>query len=235
MNINNPKLLWQLNFEGSWPTGIAFLGSGRRLAAANEGGQIYVWDLPETPPAFEAAEEQRAQSARSLAGPPAGRTHQRRDAARRDAATARRSSRPASTTRSASGSRKQPRRAQPMRFSTSTSGRARRSASGRTKFSPRPAWLVETLSAAHTSRRPRGLDHVARRKRRLPPADQRRCGVAGDRLGPGRAEGNRPLERPSVELDRRRGALSRRPDGRRQRIPLQARRFRHPRRRPARA
>jgi WD40 repeat protein len=53
MNINNPKLLWQLNFEGSWPTGIAFLGSGRRLAAANEGGQIYVWDLPETPPAFE--------------------------------------------------------------------------------------------------------------------------------------------------------------------------------------
>jgi WD40 repeat protein len=54
MNINNPKLLWQLNFEGPWPTGIAFLGSGRRLAAANEGGQIYVWDLPETPPAFEA-------------------------------------------------------------------------------------------------------------------------------------------------------------------------------------
>ncbi len=53
MNINNPKLLWQLNFEGPWPTGIAFLGSGRRLAAANEGGQIYVWDLPETPPAFE--------------------------------------------------------------------------------------------------------------------------------------------------------------------------------------
>jgi WD40 repeat protein len=54
MNINNPKLLWQLNFEGPWPTGIAFLGSGRRLAAANEGGQIYIWDLPETLPAFEA-------------------------------------------------------------------------------------------------------------------------------------------------------------------------------------
>ncbi|HEX5102199.1 MAG TPA: hypothetical protein VFV87_00200 [Pirellulaceae bacterium] len=53
MNINNPKLLWQLNFEGPWPTGISFLGSGRRLAAANEGGLIYVWDLPETPPEFE--------------------------------------------------------------------------------------------------------------------------------------------------------------------------------------
>jgi WD40 repeat protein len=32
---------------------VAFLGSGRRLAAANQAGQIYVWDLPETPPTFE--------------------------------------------------------------------------------------------------------------------------------------------------------------------------------------
>jgi WD40 repeat protein len=54
MNINNPKLLWQLNFEGAWPTAIAFLGSSRKLAAANQEGQIYVWDLPEAPPAFEA-------------------------------------------------------------------------------------------------------------------------------------------------------------------------------------
>ena len=54
MNINNTQLLWQLNFEGAWPTAVAFLGSGRKLAAANEAGQIYVWDLPETPPAFEA-------------------------------------------------------------------------------------------------------------------------------------------------------------------------------------
>lgn len=44
------KLLYQLTFEGSWPTAVAFLDSGRRLAAANQLGQIFVWELPETPP-----------------------------------------------------------------------------------------------------------------------------------------------------------------------------------------
>ena len=53
MNISNPKLLWQLTFEGAWPTAVAFLDSSRRLAAANQDGQIFVWDLPETPPVFE--------------------------------------------------------------------------------------------------------------------------------------------------------------------------------------
>jgi WD40 repeat protein len=55
MNINNPKLLWQLTFEGAWPMAVAFLGSGRKLAAANQDGQIFVWNLPEMPPAFEPA------------------------------------------------------------------------------------------------------------------------------------------------------------------------------------
>lgn len=41
------KLIWQLAFEGSWPTSVAFLGSGRRLAAGNQLGQLFVWDLPE--------------------------------------------------------------------------------------------------------------------------------------------------------------------------------------------
>ena len=53
MNINNPKLLWQLTFEGAWPTAVAFLGGNRKLAAANQDGQIFVWDLPEEPPTFE--------------------------------------------------------------------------------------------------------------------------------------------------------------------------------------
>ena len=53
MNINNPKLLWQLTFEGAWPTAVAFVGNGRKLAAANQEGQIFIWDLPEEPPAFE--------------------------------------------------------------------------------------------------------------------------------------------------------------------------------------
>ena len=54
MNVSNPKLAWQLTFEGAWPTSVAFLGSGRRLAAANELGQIVVWDLPEEPPELSA-------------------------------------------------------------------------------------------------------------------------------------------------------------------------------------
>jgi WD40 repeat protein len=40
------KLIWQLKFEGPWPTSLAFLGSGSRLAAGNREGQIFVWDLP---------------------------------------------------------------------------------------------------------------------------------------------------------------------------------------------
>jgi len=53
-NPTKPTLRFQLTFEGSWPTAVAFLGSGRRLAAANQLGHIFVWDLPETPPAFTA-------------------------------------------------------------------------------------------------------------------------------------------------------------------------------------
>src|SRR4051812_6155010 len=56
------KLLYQLTFEGSWPTSVAFLGEGRRLAAGNQLGQIYVWDLPEKPPELDknASKERQA-------------------------------------------------------------------------------------------------------------------------------------------------------------------------------
>src|SRR5262249_38468763 len=47
-------LRYQLVFEGSWPTSVAFLGSGRRLAAGNQLGRIFLWDLPERPPEFKA-------------------------------------------------------------------------------------------------------------------------------------------------------------------------------------
>lgn len=56
------KLRYQLTFEGSWPTSVAFLGSSRKLAAANQLGQIYVWDLPETPPEFDAKESKDRQA-----------------------------------------------------------------------------------------------------------------------------------------------------------------------------
>jgi WD40 repeat protein len=52
-NPAKPKLQYQLTFEGSWPTSVVFLGSSRRLAAANQLGQIFIWDLPEIPPAFK--------------------------------------------------------------------------------------------------------------------------------------------------------------------------------------
>jgi len=61
-NPTKPKLRFQLAFEGSWPTAVAFLGSGRRLAAANQLGHIFVWDLPETPPAFAAKAGQDRQA-----------------------------------------------------------------------------------------------------------------------------------------------------------------------------
>src|SRR5262245_59918332 len=50
-NPAKSKLLYQLTFEGSWPTAVAFLG--KRLAAANQLGHIYIWDLPEKPPEFK--------------------------------------------------------------------------------------------------------------------------------------------------------------------------------------
>ncbi len=52
-NPVNAKLRYQLTFEGSWPTALAFLGSGRTLAAGNQLGQIFVWNLPETPPVLD--------------------------------------------------------------------------------------------------------------------------------------------------------------------------------------
>lgn len=49
-----PKLLYQLTFEGSWPTAVSFLDDSRRVAAGNQDGLLYVWDLPESPPEFTA-------------------------------------------------------------------------------------------------------------------------------------------------------------------------------------
>jgi WD40 repeat protein len=55
MQITQPSHRWQLTFEGHWPTSVVFLGHQNRIAAANRGGQILIWDLPESPPE-EAAE-----------------------------------------------------------------------------------------------------------------------------------------------------------------------------------
>jgi WD40 repeat protein len=52
LNAAKFKLRYQLTFEPSWVTTVAFL-SPTRLAAGNQLGQIYVWDLPSMPPAFD--------------------------------------------------------------------------------------------------------------------------------------------------------------------------------------
>ena len=51
-NLSKSRLRYQLLFEGSWPTSVAFLGAGR-LAAGNQLGQLFVWQLPEKPPEFK--------------------------------------------------------------------------------------------------------------------------------------------------------------------------------------
>lgn len=51
-NPAKPKLAFQLTFEGSWPTAVAFVGP-RKLAAANQLGHVYVWELPEKAPALK--------------------------------------------------------------------------------------------------------------------------------------------------------------------------------------
>lgn len=50
MDITKPAHTWQLSFDGDWPTTVTFLNSSRRIAAGNRSGQIFIWDLPESPP-----------------------------------------------------------------------------------------------------------------------------------------------------------------------------------------
>lgn len=77
MDIGKPIHQWQLSFGGGdWPTSIAFLDSGKRLAAANRSGQIFVWDLPDTPPESDLKDTPPdAPPARRLDGHENGVTH----------------------------------------------------------------------------------------------------------------------------------------------------------------
>ena len=52
-----PKLQYQLTLEGLWPTAVVFLDSPRKLAAGNQKGEIYIWELPEALP--ELTEEEK--------------------------------------------------------------------------------------------------------------------------------------------------------------------------------
>ena len=50
MKIGKPKRAWELEFDGDWPTSVAFLSDGKRIAAGNRAGQIFVWQLPDIVP-----------------------------------------------------------------------------------------------------------------------------------------------------------------------------------------
>ncbi|MFN0020278.1 MAG: WD40 repeat domain-containing protein [Pirellulaceae bacterium] len=55
----NPTLQYQLTFEGLWPSAVSFLDSSHKVAAGNQKGEIYVWELPETPPEISAEEKEK--------------------------------------------------------------------------------------------------------------------------------------------------------------------------------
>lgn len=42
-------LAWTLPWQEDWVTSVTFVGEGRKLAAGNRRGQIFLWDLPEEP------------------------------------------------------------------------------------------------------------------------------------------------------------------------------------------
>jgi WD40 repeat protein len=46
-NFDKAALAWAIPWDSHWVTSVAFMGASRRLAAANNEGQILIWDLPE--------------------------------------------------------------------------------------------------------------------------------------------------------------------------------------------
>jgi WD40 repeat protein len=58
---------WQLVFEGSWPSAVAFVAPDR-LVAGNERGELYLWDLSAGPPKPEKDKLPNLRPVRKLAG-----------------------------------------------------------------------------------------------------------------------------------------------------------------------
>ncbi|MDA1016234.1 MAG: hypothetical protein O3A00_17480 [Planctomycetota bacterium] len=61
----NAKQVWKLQFEGAWPTSVAFLGP-RRVVAGNRDGEMFVWDLPDQS-SVKPAEDKAASKTKSAA------------------------------------------------------------------------------------------------------------------------------------------------------------------------
>lgn len=57
MNVNKPEHIWQLYFEQAWPTSVTFLENQQRIAASNQAGDIFIWELPSEPPVVESDDD----------------------------------------------------------------------------------------------------------------------------------------------------------------------------------
>lgn len=49
-NFTKSRIIYQLSFGGAWPTSVAFVGN-HRVAAGNQLGHIYLWEIPDKVPA----------------------------------------------------------------------------------------------------------------------------------------------------------------------------------------
>jgi WD40 repeat protein len=58
-NFDKAALAWTLPWDDDWVTAVALLGTTRRVAAGNNLGQIFVWELPEKPDAPAPAPSRR--------------------------------------------------------------------------------------------------------------------------------------------------------------------------------
>jgi WD40 repeat protein len=47
--FDKAALAWTLSWDATWVTAVTFIGNSRRLAAGNNFGQIFLWELPEKP------------------------------------------------------------------------------------------------------------------------------------------------------------------------------------------
>jgi WD40 repeat protein len=80
MNLEKAKHLWELPFEGAWVQACTFVGNSRQLAAGNRNGQMYLWELPESPATADSANQDQKKPAslaptRSLHGHTNAITH----------------------------------------------------------------------------------------------------------------------------------------------------------------
>lgn len=62
-----PQLRYQLVFEGAWPMAVTFLDSSKTVVAGNQLGQLFVWELPDSPPTEAPAKSGKKREAPNIA------------------------------------------------------------------------------------------------------------------------------------------------------------------------